>query len=181
MMQVFLNRSIFFFNWILSDRKSPPQFSRTFLSIFADFSRAEIWTFSILRIFRSSCNIGPKCCVWKKAVHRKRNTQTRNLRKKNSRRFYSIGLRWVAASKVRFIPFFLPLLLGGDGVSWSPACWYVPVSRIVAGWICTGRGLLNLWRSCIETCHELPKISWFDFLYRDFFETIRRFQNVRWH
>ena len=54
-------------------------------------------------------------------------------------------------------------------VSLSSACWFVPVSRIVASWICTGRVLLNLWCTCLETCLGLTKISWLDFLYRDFF------------
>ena len=45
-----------------------------------------------------------KCCAWKKGAHRKRNTQTRNLRKKNISHFYSLGLQWV-----------LPPLLGGNG------------------------------------------------------------------
>ena len=80
--------------------------------------RWEKYPFSLIphmrRRFGSSCNIGPKC-VWKKGVHRKRNIQTLTSRKENSSRFYSLGLQRVAALKVRFIAFFLPPLIGGDG------------------------------------------------------------------
>ena len=62
------------------------------------------------------CTIGPKCRVLKKRDHRKRNTQTRNLREKNSYRFLFTFTTIVGARKVRFVMFFLSLLLGGDGV-----------------------------------------------------------------
>ena len=60
------------------------------------------------------CTIGPKCCVWKKGVHRKRNTQTRNLRKKNSSFFLFTWVTTVCSSKSSFPAFFLPLPFGGD-------------------------------------------------------------------
>ena len=124
------------------------------------------------------CNIGPKCCVWKKGVHRKRNTQIWNLRKKNSSRFYSLGLQRVVARKVRFIMFFLPPLLGGNSGVVVAGLLTHSCQLYVAGWVCTDQGVWDLWRTCLETCFELPQISLLDFLYRDFkdqFEDSRMF------
>ena len=91
----------------------------------------------LLYTFIYMCNIEPKCCFWKKGVRRKRNTQTWNLRKKNSCRFYSLGLRRVAARKVRFIAFFLPLL-GCDGgvvdTFLSVVSWQAGYVRIGVSW-----------------------------------------------
>ena len=117
-------------------------------------------------LFLHFCNIGPKCCIWKKGVRRKRNTQTRNLRKKNSH-FYSLGLRWVAARKVRFIAFFLPLLLGGNGRCHGSRL--VDTFLSVVSWH-DGLGSPELLTHLFRTLPWTPKISWLDFLYRDILE-----------
>ena len=104
------------------------------------------------------CTIGPKCCVWKNGVRRKRNTQTRNLRKKNSSRFfYSLGLQRLAARKVRFMR------------SSSLFSLVATVDVMVAGLltrscqsycdrlVMTGWGLLNVWRTCLGPGLQLQK------------------------
>ena len=126
-------------------------YAHTFMYMHTDML-ATIYAYTLTRIdmlaptcicidvWKYMCNIGPKCCVWKKGVRRKSNTQTRNIRKKNSR-FYSLGLQRVAVQKVCFIAFFLTPLLGGDGrchgswlVDTSVVSWQAWYARVGVAW-----------------------------------------------
>ena len=118
------------------------------------------------------CTIGPKCCVLKKGVHRKRNTQTRNLREKNSNCFLFTCTTIVTARKVRFVMFFPSLLLGGDpGVGdsrLSTRSWQL--GRNMLGR--TGGASWTFDAPVLKPAFNSAKISWLVFFYRDFEEQI---------
>ena len=114
----------------------------------------------------------------------KSNTQNLNFKEENTSRFYSWGLERVVVLKVCSIEFFLPPLLGDDGdvvvvglliLSYQSHCWQA--------WYGMGQGVIDLCRTCLETCLELPKISLLDFLYCDLmdqFEGSRRLDEHQW-
>ena len=98
----------------------------------------------------------------------KKEHSNSKFKEESSSRFYSHGLKRVVARKVCFTAFFLPPLLAGDGGVVVAGLLTRSCQSYVAGWVCTVRGVRDLWRTCLETCLELPKISSLDFLYRDF-------------
>ena len=89
----------------------------------------------------------------------KRKTQNLDFKEENSSRFYSWGLeRTVVLKKVCFIAFFLPPLLGDDGGgvivgllihSYQSNYWQAGYDM--------GRGVMELYWTCLETCLEQPK------------------------
>ena len=102
----------------------------------------------------------------------KRNTQTRSLKKKNSSRFYSLGLPRFAARKVRFM------------CSSSLFSLVATANVVVAGLltrscqsycdrlVMTGWGSPELLTHLFRTLPSTAKISLLDFLYRDILEQI---------
>ena len=126
------------------------------------------------------CTIGPKCCVWKKDVCRKRNTRTRNLRKKNCSCFFFFFFfcflfTWVTtacSSKSSFHAFFLPLLLSGDGGCRGSRFVDTLLSIVLwqAGY--DGLGSTELLTHLFRTLPSTAKISLLDFLYRDILEQL---------
>ena len=139
------------------------------------YSWFEFRFFFFLALFLG--NTGPKFSVGKKGVRKKRNTQTQKLRQNNSSRFYSLGLQLVAARKVCFIAFFLPPLHGGDGVCHGSRLvdTFLSVVSWQAGYD-VDRGVRDTKPTCLETCLELPKISWLDFLWTDLKDQIKDYK-----
>ena len=121
------------------------------------------------------CTIGPRCCVWKKGVRRKRNTQTRNLRKKNKTVFFFFLFTWVTtacSSKSLFQVFLLPFLFGGNGGCRSSRLvdTLLSISLWQAGY--DGLGSPELVTHLFRALPSTAKISLLDFLYRDILEQI---------
>ena len=127
---------------------------------------------------RIHCNIGPKYLVSERKESARMKHSKLKIKEENSSRFNSWGLqRVVVKKKSLFDSVLLPSTSWVDRSVVIAALLIRSYQLYLTGWVCTGRGVLDHWRTCLETCLELPQISFLDFLYRDFiyqFEGSRR-------
>ena len=84
--------------------------SRKFVAFLCEHAR--VFALNVVYI----CNIGPTCCVLKKAVSRKKKYSNSKVREENIVVVYnSLRATIVATRKVGLVTFFFSLPLGGDG------------------------------------------------------------------
>ena len=102
----------------------------------------------------------------------KRNTQNSKFKVENSCHFYSWGQQRAVVKNV-FDSVLLPSPFWVDSSVVIVALLISSYQSFWTGWVCTGQGVLNLWRTCLEISLELPKISLLDFLYRDFMDQFK--------
>ena len=144
------------------------------IDIYLNFHLVKFDKSSLYNEWSTCCTIGPKWCVLKKGVCRKRNTQTRNLREKSSSRFFLLYLHYNSCSSRSLFRYVLPFpsFWWRRRMSVIAGCWHAPDIWIVSGWVGRAWGSWTVDTPVLNPAFSSAKISCLVFLYRDFGEQI---------